>query len=344
VALPTSMLFDPFVEDRCYLTYGDVCFLVSTDRGKSWRRSVAGVPKGWTNSTYRVVADPDNKGVLYAAFSAAHGPLASKSRRKGGPAKSTDHGETWKAIAHGLKTEESFCTDILLDPTSPKRRRTLWCVMFDDGLYKSTDGGETWTRKMNGLGKPGNDKVFRIRRLDDGTLFALVTANRVGWTFPHPGGGIYKSSDDGESWTDITNGLDLAYPQSFAIDPFDSRHILLATTQAARREPAGLWETRDGGETWTLILTSRKLNNLAGRKMYPFLHSNGLTFHPKRKGWVYYATGTHGPWFSRDGGATWKRFIGVPRLTVSKVYFDPKDADLIYVCSIGLWKGPAAGY
>ena len=344
VALPTNMLFDPFVEDRCYLTYGDICFLVSTDRGKTWRRSVAGVPKGWTNSTYRVVADPKRKGVLYAAFSGAHDLLAGARSRKGGPAKSSDHGETWKPIADGLKTEGSFATDILVDPTSPVDRRTLWCVMFDQGLYKSVDGGKSWSRKMNGLGKPGNDKVFRIKRLDDGTLFALVTANRVGWKFPNPGGGLYKSTDDGEHWTDITKGLDLAYPRCFAIDPFDSRHITLATTQGARREAAGLWETRNGGGKWTRILGSRKLNELVGRKMYPFLHSNGLTFHPKRKGWVYYATGTHGAWLTTNGGKRWKRFIGIPRLTVSKIFFDPKDPDIIYACSVGLWKGPAGGY
>jgi photosystem II stability/assembly factor-like uncharacterized protein len=128
------------------------------------------------------------------------------------------------------------------------------------------------------------------------------------------------------------------------IDPFDDRHIYLATTQGANRESAGLWETADGGATWEHVLDSGKLNALEGRKLYPFLHSNGITFHPKRKGWVYYATGTHGLWLTKDAGRTWKRFAGIPRLTVSKIFFDPKDPDIIYACSVGLWKGPAEGY
>ena len=344
VALPGSVLFDPFVKDRWYLTYGDICFLVSTDGGRSWRRSVEGIPKGWTNSTYRVVADPDRKGVLYAACSGAHDTLASAQHRHGGPVISTDHGETWKPIADGLKTESSFATDIVIDPRSPVDRRTLYCVMFDDGLYKSTDGGRSWTRKMTGLGKPGNDKVYSVRLLDDGTLYAMVTANRVGWKFPNPGGGLYRSTDAGESWVDITKGMDLAFPRCFAVDPFDKTHIYLATSQGSGREGAGLWETTDGGGTWTRVLSSEKLNELAGRMLYPFLHSNGLTFHPKRKGWVYYATGTHGLWLTKDGGKTWKQFVGIPRLTVSKIFFDPKDADIIYAGSVGLWRGPAQGY
>ncbi len=344
VALPTNMAFDPYIKTRRYLTYGDICFLVSTDSGKSWRRSVKGFPRGWTNSTYRIIPDPDNKGVLYAAASGAHDLLAGPTHRKGGPIMSTDHGDTWKPIADGLKTTTSFCTDIQIDMKSPANSRTLYCVMFGDGLYKSTDGGKSWARKMKGMGKPGNDKVYSLDIRPDGTLLALVTCNRVGWKFPHPGGGIYKSTDAGDSWVDITKGMDLAYPKCFAVDPFNEDHIFLATTQGSGREGAGLWETKDGGRKWTKILSSGKLNELAGRKLYSFLHSNGFTFHPRNKGWAYYATGTHGLWFTKDGGKTWRRFIGVPRLTVSKIFFDPDDKDKIFACSVGLWHGPAEGY
>ena len=59
---------------------------------------------------------------------------------------------------------------------------------------------------------------------------------------------------------------------------------------------------------------------------------------------MYYSTKTHGLWLTGDGGASWKRLGGIPRLAVGRVIFDPDDASVIYVCSVGLWKGPAGGY
>lgn len=343
VAMCTNLTFDPFVKDRWYLNYGDICFLVSEDGGKSWRRSVKGIPRGWTNSMYEIAVDPDNKGVIYGGCSRSHNIIQAR-RSEGGVVMSTDHGDTWKTICNGLKKSTS-ATDIQIDFNSPKDKRTLYCVT--DGVYKSTDGGQSWTKKMKGLGRPGNDIVIKVKLLPDGTLYALVTARpdvNNKWRFPHEGGGIWKSTDGAESWQDITKGMDLAYPVVFTIDPFDQDHIYLATTQGSGREPAGLWETKNGGKKWNLVLDGGKLNKLAGRKLYPFLHSNSLTFHPTRKGWVYYTSLTHGVWLTKDGGKTWKRFVGIPRQWIARVVFDPRDPDTVFMCGLGLWKGPAAGF
>ena len=106
------------------------------------------------------------------------------------------------------------------------------------------------------------------------------------------------------------------------------------------REPAGLWVTTDAGKTWKRKLGRDDL----GKHLYGFVHSGQVTFHPTRPEIIYYATKTHGLWITRDGGATWKRLLGIPRLAVGRVIFDPADPDVIYVCSVGLWKGPAVGY
>ena len=340
VALPTNMVFDPFVKDRVYLIYGDIGFLISTDGGRSWRRSVAGIPKGWVNRMWELIADPARKGVLYGACSGQHGSVHDTAtiRHGGGVVLSTDHGETWKPISKGLPTGKAPCTGLAMDAKSPPTARVLYSVMQNDGVYRSADGGASWAR-CGVLGRKGNRNVEQVRVAPDGSVYALVIGRSDNWKFRYGGGGLWRSTDGGKSWTEATAGLDLAYPKEFAVDPRNPRRIFLATTQAPSREPAGLWETTDGGKTWTHRLKRDDL----GKELYGFVHSGQVTFHPSRKGVIYYSTKTHGLWRTSDDGKTWKRLRGIPRLAVGRVIFDPSDAGIIYVCSVGLWKGPAEG-
>lgn len=341
VALPTDLVWDPHHKDRVYMISGDVCFFISTDRGSSWRRSVSGIPRKWANRMWRLIADPDSPGVLYAAVNGQHGTEhdISKLHYEGGVVVSRDGGESWQPISKGLPTRGAVCTDIALDPNSPVNARMLYCVIQNNGVWKSVDGGTSWSRMTENMGRPNNRNVEQIRITPDGTLYALIIGRSEKWKFFDPGG-LWRSDDGAATWREVTSEIDLAYPKMFAVNPRDPRHIFIATTQAPNREAAGLWETLDGGTSWKQRLTSQEL----GKDLFPYIHSGEIVFHPTNPSLIYYSTKTHGLWFSRDTGRTWSRMSGIPRLATGNVIVDPSDPDSIYVCSVGLWKGPATGF
>jgi photosystem II stability/assembly factor-like uncharacterized protein len=345
VALPTNMVFDPFDRSRAYLIYGDIGFLISTDRGKSWRRSTDGIPRDWANRMWQMIPDPRRKGVLYAACAGAHGSRQDMEpvKYKGGVVMSTDGGESWTPISEGLPTDKAYTTDLVLDPDSPPDSRTLYTVVPTKGVYKSTDGGKSWTHKSQGLGRKENMNTEQLAMGPDGELYCLVIGRARGWDFrPFPPGGLWKSTDGAETWQEVTASTKITNPRYFAVDPTDSDRIFIGSTQAPNKEAAGLFATEDGGKSWKRILGAAELN--APQKLYGYVHSGDIVFHPSNSKLVYYSTKTHGLWFSRDGGKKWQRLLGIPRLATGKVIFDPRDPDTIYVCSVGLWKGPAEGF
>src|SRR5690606_24487133 len=127
-----------------------------------------------------------------------------------------------------------------------------------------------------GIGRADNPNVMQVKIGPDRAVYALVEGRSENWKFTFGPGGLWRSTDQGETWTEITQSVRLVYPKEFAIDPRNPQRILIATTQAAGGEAAGLWETTDGGTTWTQILSTRQ----TGKELYSYIHSGEVTFHP----------------------------------------------------------------
>jgi hypothetical protein len=141
--------FDPFDRRRVFVTYTDSGLFRSEDGGASWRGSTVGIPNDWRNTTYWVAFDPAVRGLMWGAFSGTHDLPRPKMWRtrdpdtfQGGVAVSSDGGRRWTVSNAGMPP--TAVTHILLDPTSPPGRRTLYACFFGRGVYKSTDIGRTW--------------------------------------------------------------------------------------------------------------------------------------------------------------------------------------------------------
>jgi len=123
--------------------------------------------------------------------------------------KSTDGGENWTNV--GLKDTEHIAR-ILIDP---RNGNTVWtCAtghLWDDsdsgGVYKTADGGKTWRKVLGGANRSTGCAMIAASAQQPGTLYASMwDFRRQAWTFRSggPGSGIFKSTDGGEHWTEIT--------------------------------------------------------------------------------------------------------------------------------------------
>jgi photosystem II stability/assembly factor-like uncharacterized protein len=332
--------FDPTDPNRHYIAYTDIGFARSVDRGATWIPAMKGCP--WSNTVYESAFDPRVKGRLYAACSNRHdiphwthvGP--NTASQQGGVCISEDYAATWRVLGQGLPRLP--CTSIALDPRSPADRATLYTTLYEGGVYKSTDGGQTWVPKSDGLGNPGNLHALRIRLHPmTGRLFCLITAFRQGADFPVPGG-IWKSTDGGETWKDLTAQLHLAWPCDLAVDPKDENVIYLAAGTAPHRPQGGLYKTSDGGQTWKRIVTDAFL----GRWTPPeYDNTLTVTLHPDDSKIVYLGSEAHGLWVSRTAGANWEVFKQFPFRGPTRVDFEPSDRQTIRVSTFGAgaWRG-----
>lgn len=168
-------------------------------------------------------------------------------RRNGG----WDHGR-----AHFLGSPVSAA---LKDPRDGRLYAALDLGHFGVKLHRSDDDGATWTE----VGVPAYTGVGDG---EDAPSLKLIWTLEPGgadepgvlWAGTLPGG-LFRSADRGESWSLVRSlwedprrtqwfggGYDLPGIHSISVDPRDSRVIAIAVSCG------GVWETRDGGETWTL--------------------------------------------------------------------------------------------
>ena len=137
--------FDPFDSNHIAISYTDIGYHHSYNRGKSWIRSVTGVPSEWVNTCYWVVFDPDVKNKLWSAWSGMHdlprGKMTRnpkwKEKARGGICVSEDGGNTWKPSNEGMGFD-SPTTCIMLDAKSKPGNRTLYASVYNKGVFKST--------------------------------------------------------------------------------------------------------------------------------------------------------------------------------------------------------------
>ncbi len=329
---------DPFEPNRHYICYTDLGFARSLDVGATWQHWGDGERAPWKNTCYELAFDPEIIGKIWGAFSNVHDiPNENiisgrhNSKGPGGICVSDDFADSWRKSNSGLPVAPAL--SVIVDPKSPKGNRTLYAAMFGEGIFKSTDDGKSWQRKSGGVGSQQDRRVTRVQLCSDGTLFALVTALRENRKFVSEGPGLYRSRDGGEHWEIANASQPLKWPKDFAVDPADSRHILIAAADAGD-ESGGLYATRDGGKSWSRILRKGPQHFSAA-------------FSPYHRGWIYatLTEGAPGPalWLSKDDGATWMPFESLPHRNAQRIAFDPADPKTIFLTTFGasVLRGPA---
>ncbi|QNL52013.1 glycosyl hydrolase [Olivibacter sp. SDN3] len=221
--------------------------------------------------------------------------------------KSADAGKTWQHV--GLKNSQAIAR-IRIHPTNPDIVYTAvlghpFGPNEERGVFKTTDGGKTWKKVLYKGDKAGAvDLVIDVNNPE--TLYATIwQVYRTPYKMWGGGGasGIFKSTDGGESWEELTRkpGLPTGTVGKIgvAVSPVDSKRVW-AVVEA---EDGGVYRSDDAGATWQLVNNERKLRQRA------FYYSR-LVADPLDRDGVY---GLNvGFYKSSDGGVTFDKTIRVP--------------------------------
>ncbi|HCT56729.1 MAG TPA: glycosyl hydrolase [Gemmatimonas aurantiaca] len=181
--------------------------------------------------------------------------------------KSSDAGKTWKHL--GFRTVDAI-SKIRVHPTNPDIVFAAVLGKYsvpseERGVYKSTDGGTTWKRVLFKDAKSGAVDIV-LDRANPRVLYAtLWEAYRKEYQMSSggPGSGLYKSTDGGDTWTEITRASGL--PSGLV------GRIGVAVTAAnpnrvyalIENENGGLFKSDDAGATWTLMNSDRNIRQRA---------------------------------------------------------------------------------
>jgi photosystem II stability/assembly factor-like uncharacterized protein len=335
--------FDPHDSRRLFIPYTDIGLFRSEDGGDTWTGSTTGIPRAWRNTTYWLAFDPEVKDLVWGGFSGTHDLPRPKmwrrtdpARFRGGVAVSTDGARHWTLSKAGM--EESAVTHVLLDPRSPKGRRTLYAAAFGRGVYKSTDNGRTWALRNKGLAADARNQPFawRLTLAPDRSLY-LVVARRSerGRMGDRDDGALYRSTDGADTWQTVPLPAGTNGPNALTVDPDDPRRLYLSAWGVTRPDGdtgGGIFVSTDAGATWRNVLPEAQ-------------HVYDVTVDP-RDPRVLYACGFDQAAFrSADRGETWARIRGFNFKWGQRVIPDPVDASKIYVTTFGgsVWHGPARG-
>ncbi len=152
-----------------------------------------------------------------------------------------------------------------------------------------------------------------------------------------PIGGLWKTTDRGDNWfnvTDVTNspGMGIA---DIDIDPFDNQHLLVATGTSWSMSPPGIGviESFDGGETWD----TTGLNSFPITSQSVTAYVDFVAFHPSDTN-KYYAAAGDSLYMTSDQGVTWNNVIlALPNQNeaFTEIMFHPLNPDTFYVSSSG---------
>jgi photosystem II stability/assembly factor-like uncharacterized protein len=295
-------------------------FRASDDRGKSWRE-VKGRPEYPPESGRKVKriwqltdGHPSQADSLLCGIDEA------------GLFVSPDRGESWQemtGLTKGRATDKWFpgngglCLHtILVDPNNAKN---MYVGISAVGFFRSRDGGETWDELVNGLPTmdTGVKEMPTCRCVHKIVLDPRDTSGKTLFMQYH--GGVFKSTDAGDNWSPIENGL----PGNFGFPMVITKkgELFVAPLQADEQRvfkdgKARIYKSTDGGATW-----AGKSKGLPNEPQYVGILRDAMAVDPHDPAGVYFGTTMGEVFASNDAGESWLKLPGqYPRIECVRAY------------------------
>jgi photosystem II stability/assembly factor-like uncharacterized protein len=290
----------------------------TTDAGTYWQN----VSDGFlgTASIGALAVAPTDPNVIWAGT--GEGIIRFDLSPGDGVYRSTDAGRTW---VHAGLEDTRHIGKIRVHPEDPD---IAWVAALGDafssnrerGVFKTTDGGRTWRQVLFKSEKAGAVDLT-VDATNPRVLYAAMwEAYRSFWQVSSggPDSGVWRSSDGGETWEEISDrpGLPRGIKGKIGVaaSPAQSGRVWALVEH---RTQGGLYRSDDGGETWEWISDDQQL---VARAWY-YVH---LTPHPLDPDTVY--VNNFRLWRSTDGGRTFTE-TPTPHSDNHDLWIDPHDAN-----------------
>lgn len=289
----------------------------SDDGGTTW------IHTGLEDSDHigRIVVDPNDENRVFVA---ATGKLYGYNSERG-IYRSTNAGNSWEQVL--FVTDSTAAIDVAINPQNTdiifaamwERTRKPWVRDYagvTSAIHRSTDGGDTWTELglANGLPAP-NSQTGRISiavsESNPSTIYARYTKNEITNGFD----GLYRSDDNGDTWTLVTltdlQGIDASFGWYFGnirIHPNDPEEVYVLGQYLSR--------TSDGGGNWQVI------NGMhVDHHAMEYSRNNNDFILAGNDGGAYYST---------TGGTNWIKFNNLPITQFYNIEVDHLEPDNLY--------------
>lgn len=273
------------------------------DMGLTWRNVSDGFFKTGTIGAVAVAESDPN--VVYVGMGehAVRGVMTSSGD---GVYKSTDSGKTWKKI--GLD-ETRHISRIVIDPKNPNivlvaAQGALYAPNKDRGIFKSIDGGKTWKNVLFVDEKTGAAELSMDMTNPRILYAAMWEHGRLPWKVISggPGSGLYKSTDEGETWERMKEGLPTEMGKmAIAVSRSNPEKVYALIESDSDKEAGGLFVSNDAGKNWSRITNDHRLLQRAWYYIELFID-------PKNDDTVYVMSAP--ALRSTDGGKTWENISG----------------------------------
>ncbi len=272
----------------------------------------------------------------------------------GGVWKTTDYGESWRAVSDGAFGSPSIGdiavaqddANIVYVGTGSDGLRSN--VIRGDGVYKSVNGGEAW--EHIGLKETGHIGAVEI----DPRNHNVVWVAAIGQAFEaNEERGVYKTEDGGATWKKVLFHSDRVGFTDVELLP-GNPDIAFASAWKAERKPwtiisggtadeAGIWKTVDGGATWTKLKKGLP-EGLTGKIDLAVSRADSSVLYAL----IEAKEGEGGLYKSTDQGASFKQVSDKKELINRPFYYtnvdvDPTNPDIVYVMATQYWKSSDSG-
>jgi len=285
------------LDGTMYATTYNLGIFKSTDGGKNWVFASFGI-KNWYGM--QLATHPEDADTLFTTTN-------------GGVYKSTNAGKSWELIGgsdlcddedaggnchyHGIVVEKESPFKVLVGSGGDQYAKE------GVGLTGSEDNGESWRNSDDGFVRDVHVSKLVIDPNNNNVFYATTQGETEYTDKVGDGAGVFKSTDRGNNWTQINNGLNSLETNVLAVDPNDSDVLYLGT------DDDGIYKSINGGENWKKLIPTASFG------------VGDIIVDPQNSNNVYMGTvdyfrlsesrgvlGDFGVYKSTDGGTTWEEF------------------------------------